>query len=421
MPKIRVENLSKIYGEHPQRGLRLLDEGKSPKEMRDAGHPVGCADVSFEVEEGELLVVMGLSGSGKSTLIRCLNLLNTVTRGSIFVDEKDITQFNQAQLLDFRRREISMVFQHFALFPHRTVTDNAAYGLEVQGVDKQERRKQGREALQLVGLSGWEDAYPGQLSGGMQQRVGLARALAVGSEILLMDEAFSALDPLIRRDMQHELVQMQQKLHKTIVFITHDLDEALQLGDRIVLMKDGRVVQCDTPEGILNNPANRYVERFVENVDASRVLTAQAALTRARVVAFDKDGPRTVLHKMGEEDYTSIAVVKRDYTFLGTVGLDAVDEAAKQHRTDIQGLVQHAPSIGPDTPLIEVINQLADWPYSLPVVDDKTSELLGVVTRTSVISALANNIPDSRPDADEQSGGATTAGVKSPAAAEVNP
>ncbi|HET7931730.1 MAG TPA: glycine betaine/L-proline ABC transporter ATP-binding protein [Rhodanobacteraceae bacterium] len=397
MPKIRVENVTKIFGKRPQHALRMLDAGKSNQELRADGHAVGCANVSFEAEEGELLVVMGLSGSGKSTLIRCLNLLNSVTRGHIYVDGEDITRFDRAQLLEYRRRKISMVFQHFALFPYRTVTDNAAYGLEIQGMARDERRTRAREALQLVGLKGWEDAYPRQLSGGMQQRVGLARALAVQSDILLMDEAFSALDPLIRRDMQHELVQLQQKMHKTIVFITHDLDEALQLGDRIVLMKDGLVVQFDTPEAILDNPANAYVERFVEHVDLSRVLTARAALTRARVVAFEKDGPRTVLHKMNEENYTSIVVVKRDYTFLGTVSLDAAEQAAKQGARTITACIEKTPSIGPDTPLTGVINELAGWPYSLPVVDPERGELLGVVTRTGVLTVLADSTPNSLP------------------------
>ena len=394
MAKIKVDKVTKIFGSRPRQGLHMLDAGKTNKEIRDAGHAVGCADVSFEVEEGELLVVMGLSGSGKSTLIRCLNLLNSVTRGSIFVDGEDITRFDRDQLLDYRRTKISMVFQHFALFPHRTVTDNAAYGLEIQGVDKAGRRKRAREQLQLVGLKGWEDAYPGQLSGGMQQRVGLARALTVGSDILLMDEAFSALDPLIRRDMQHELVRMQQKLKKTIVFITHDLDEALQLGDRIVLMKDGRVVQFDTPEGILNNPASRYVERFVENVDKSQAMTARAAMVRARVVAFANDGPRTVLHKMNEEDHVSICVVRRDYTFVGTIGIEAAERAVKAGDKSIDALIEKTPPVSPDAPLSEVINQLAQTPYSLPVADDDSGELLGVVTRTGVISVLADDDAD---------------------------
>lgn len=407
MAKIRVDKVTKIFGNHPQKGLQMLDAGKPHKAIRDAGYPVGCADVSFDVEQGELLVVMGLSGSGKSTLIRCLNALNSVTRGHIYVDDEDITAFDRKQLLDFRRRKVSMVFQNFALFPHRTVIDNAAYGLEVQGMDSQQRRGQAREALQLVGLEGWEDNYPDELSGGMKQRVGLARALAVESDVLLMDEAFSALDPLIRSDMQHELVRMQQRLQKTIVFITHDLDEALQIGDRIVLMKDGRVVQFDKPEAILTNPANDYVERFVENVDVSRTLTASAVLTRARVVAFDRDGPRTVLHKMNEENYTSLVVVKRDYTFVGTITLDAADKAVREGRDSIAGLIDTTPSIVMDTPLTEVINQLADWPFSLPVVDAE-AQLLGVVTRTGVIAVLAGNTPsgairDDGEDASQQS------------------
>lgn len=394
--KIKVENLTKIFGDRPQQGLKMLDDGKSNQEIRIAGHAVGCAEVSFEVEEGELLVVMGLSGSGKSTLIRCLNLLNSVTRGAIYVDGEDITQYNREELLDFRRKKASMVFQNFALFPYRTIIDNAAYGLEIQGVDKTERHAMAQEALELVGLKDWLHAYPNQLSGGMQQRVGLARALAVKSDILLMDEAFSALDPLIRRDMQHELVQLQQKMQKTVVFITHDLDEALQLGDRIVLMKDGRVVQFDTPEGILNNPANAYVERFVEQVDLSKVLGARAAMSRARVVAFEKDGPRTVLHKMNEENYTIISVVKRDYSFIGTLTLKDVENAVQQGLTSMENLVDTSAGISPDTPITEVLNQLIEWPYTLPVVSDDNNELLGIVTRTSVISLLADADADNQ-------------------------
>ena len=391
MPKIKVEHLTKIFGSHPQRALKMLKEGASNADIREhTGQSVGIADVSFEVEEGELLVVMGLSGSGKSTLIRCLNRLNTPTDGQIYIDDEDITRFDREQLLQLRRNKISMVFQHFALFAHRTIVDNAAYGLEIQGVDTATRRQRAADALELVGLKGWEDAKPGQLSGGMQQRVGLARALAVNPDILLMDEAFSALDPLIRRDMQHELVSLQERMKKTIVFITHDLDEALQLGDRIVLMKDGRVVQFGTSEEILNNPANAYVKRFVENVDMSRVLTARAVLARARVVAFPHDGPRTVLHKMNEENFTSILVVKRDYTLLGTLSVDTVSAAAKEGKRSIEEMVEQSPSVSPDEPLMNIINILAEWPYALPVVDEN-NRLLGIVTRTGVMAALAEN------------------------------
>ncbi len=402
MAKIKVENLTKIFGPHPKQGLRLLDAGKSNKEIRDAGYAVGCADVSFEVEEGEFLVVMGLSGSGKSTLIRCLNRLNEPTRGHLYIDGEDITQFDREQLLKLRQHKISMVFQHFALFPHRTVVDNAAYGLEIQGVDRDERRRRANESLELVGLKGWSESYPGQLSGGMQQRVGLARALAVGPDILLMDEAFSALDPLIRRDMQHEIMQLQQRVKKTIVFITHDLDEALQVGDRIVLMKDGRVVQIGTPEEILHNPANAYVERFVENVDMSRVLTAHSVLQRARVLAFPSDGPRTALRKMADEDYASLLVVKRDYTLLGTVSAEACSQAVKDGLDTIESLVEETPAVPMDEPLMRIIGILADWRWLLPVVD-ADRKVLGVVTRAGVLTALAeNNEPGQQQVADSE-------------------
>ncbi|EIL89411.1 MULTISPECIES: quaternary amine ABC transporter ATP-binding protein [Rhodanobacter] len=410
MQKIKVEHLTKVFGPHPEQALRMLDQGVGNADIRKAGHAVGIADVSFDVEEGELLVIMGLSGSGKSTLLRCLNCLNPSSRGSIFIDGEDITRFDHEQLLDLRRRKISMVFQHFALFPHRSVADNAAYGLEVQGVDAAERRQRALEALELVGLKGWEDSRPGQLSGGMQQRVGLARALAVKSDILLMDEAFSALDPLIRRDMQQELASLQRRMKKTIVFITHDLDEALQIGDRIVLMKDGRVVQIGTPEDILNNPANAYVERFVENVDMSRVLTARTVMGRAREVAFPQDGPRTVLHKMTEGSDTSMLVVERDHTLVGTVTLDELGKAVQDGRKSIAELIQHdAPTIAPDTPLTDIINLMATWPYRLPVVDEQR-KLLGVVTRPRVINALAqssaNHPADAAPESDERSANA---------------
>lgn len=389
MSKIKIEKLTKIFGPNPQRALKMIREGTSNADIRkETGLAVGCVDVSFEVEEGELLVVMGLSGSGKSTLIRCLNRLNTPTEGHLYIDGEDITRFDNEQLLNLRRHKISMVFQHFALFAHRTIIDNAAFGLEIQGVEPEERQRRAAEALELVGLKGWEKSTPGQLSGGMQQRVGLARALAVNPDILLMDEAFSALDPLIRRDMQHELVSLQERMKKTIVFITHDLDEALMLGDRIVLMKDGRVVQIGTPEDILNNPANAYVERFVENVDMSRVLTVSSALTRARVVAFPHDGPRTVLHKMNEENYNSILVVKRDYTLLGTLDLDEVSAAAKAGKKNLEDIIESTPSVTPDEPLTNIFNILAEWRFVLPVVDEN-NHLLGIVTRTGVMAALA--------------------------------
>ncbi len=301
-----------------------------------------------------------------------------------------------------------MVFQNFALFPYRTITDNAAYGLEVQGVARDERRQRARETLQLVGLNGWEDAYPRQLSGGMQQRVGLARALTVDSDILLMDEAFSALDPLIRRDMQRELMQLQQKMKKTIIFITHDLAEALELGDRIVLMKDGRVVQFDTPETILSNPADDYVARFIENVDLSRTLSVGPAMVRPQSVVFEDDGARTVLHKMNEADFTVAFVVNRDFTYCGTIGLDAVEQAVEKSARSMQGLYDKSAAVGVDTPLSDVLPTMTEWPYAQPVVDETSDKLLGIITRTSVLAALVSRAPavddpaSPRPDSDAE-------------------
>ena len=283
MEKIRVENLYKIFGSTPNKIIPMLEKGASKDEIKEKyKHGVGVNNASFSVDEGEIVVVMGLSGSGKSTLVRCINRLIEPTGGKIFIDGTDITKLNQNELRKVRLEKLGMVFQNFALFPHRTVLKNAEYGLEINGVDPQIRTQKATEALELVGLAGWENSYPPQLSGGMQQRVGLARALALDPDILLMDEAFSALDPLIRRDMQDELINLQERMHKTIVFISHDLDEALKIGDKIVLMKDGEIVQTGTPEEILTSPADDYVRRFVEDVDITKVLTAESVMKKNR-------------------------------------------------------------------------------------------------------------------------------------------
>ena len=276
----------------------MLEKGKTKREiLKETGATVGVNRANFDVYDGEIFVIMGLSGSGKSTLVRMLNRLIEPTSGEIYIDGDMITNMSKDQLREVRRKKISMVFQNFALFPHRTILENTEYGLELQGVDKEERRPKALESLKLVGLEGFEEQYPNQLSGGMQQRVGLARALANDPDILLMDEAFSALDPLIRKDMQDELLELHTSVGKTIIFITHDLDEALRIGDRIVLMKDGNIVQIGTPEEILMNPSNEYVERFVEDVDLSKVLTAGHIMKRAETVQIDK-GARVALTLM---------------------------------------------------------------------------------------------------------------------------
>ena len=281
MAKISVKNLSKVFGFGAKHALKQYKEGKPRKEiLNDTGNAVALFDVSLDVQQGEILVVMGLSGSGKSTFVRCLNRLIDPTAGSIHVDGTDITALSTRELRELRQKNFGMVFQDFALLPHRSVLENTVFGLEIMGVAKAVRHKKGMEALALVGLGGWENSFPHQLSGGMRQRVGLARALAIDPPVLLMDEAFSALDPLIRRDMQDALLGLQSELRKTIVFITHDLDEALKLGDRIVILRAGRVVQTGAPEDILTSPADDYVARFVSSADVTHVLTAERIMKR---------------------------------------------------------------------------------------------------------------------------------------------
>ncbi|MGQ7247276.1 quaternary amine ABC transporter ATP-binding protein [Halomonas sp. V046] len=388
--KIKVRGLSKVFGDSPKKALKLRDEGmKRPEILEKTGQTLGLSNIDFDVHEGELLVIMGLSGSGKSTLIRCLNRLIEPTEGEIVIDGEDIPQLGDKALLECRRRHFSMVFQNFALFPHRTVQQNAEFGLEIRGVDSAERTKTARDALHQVGLGGWEDAYPNQLSGGMQQRVGLARALANDSTVLLMDEAFSALDPLIRKDMQQELLELQHRMKKTTVFITHDLDEALNIGDRIILLKDGEVVQIGTPEEILTKPADDYVERFVEGVDMSRVLTAESAMRPVRATAREDDGPRTALRKMKENALDSIYVTSRDRKLKGLLEVDAANAAIQAGHDSIESsMTQDFRTVGPDEPLHNLFALFSEKSFPIAVVDDER-RLLGVVVKGAVLDELA--------------------------------
>ena len=274
--KLRVENMSKIFGPKPKEVIPLVEKGLSKEEILDqTGHTVGVYDVSFDIKDGEFFVIMGLSGSGKSTLIRCFNLLNVPTNGKLFIDDENIIEYDKNQLQELRQKKIAMVFQHFGLFSHRTVLENVEYGLEVRKVSKKKRREIALEQIENVGLAGYEDQFPDQLSGGMQQRVGIARALTNNPDILLMDEPFSALDPLIRYEMQQDLLRLQRQLKKTIIFITHDIDEAVKLGDRVAVMKNGEIVQISTPQALLLRPADEYISSFTKDVDRSKVLKAR--------------------------------------------------------------------------------------------------------------------------------------------------
>ncbi|PFG38657.1 glycine betaine/proline transport system ATP-binding protein [Georgenia soli] len=392
MSAISAQHVYKVFGRRSQEAVKRLQSGQS----RDEVKPLGTAaviDASFEVEKGETFVVMGLSGSGKSTLIRMLNGLLQPTAGSIAIDGTDISDVSPAQLREIRRSKVSMVFQHFALLPHRSVLDNAAYPLEIQGVAREERRARAAEALTMTGLAGWEDHLPSQLSGGMRQRVGLARALAADTDVLLMDEAFSALDPLIRREMQDQLVELQANLGKTIVFITHDLNEAMHLGDRIAVMRDGRIVQVDTAEKILSEPADDYVARFVADVDRSRVLTAGSFMSRPVVTVPRNAGPAVALREMRAAQVSAAYVVDRRRVLHGSVHDDELVAAQRQGTDTLDGLVHPDHSaVGPDTPLSEMFAPAAESRLPLAVVDDG-GRLLGVVPRVALLEAMAPSTP----------------------------
>lgn len=326
--KVRLSNVWKIFGSSPNHILSTLDHKATRADiLAQTGHVVAVRDVNLEIGEGEIFVVMGLSGSGKSTLIRCLSRLIEPTGGQIWINDQDVTQMAERPLRDLRRKTVSMVFQRFGLFPHRTVLGNVCYGLEVQGIEAKTRSTKGADILKMVGLDAWGSHYPHELSGGMQQRVGLARALAVDPEILLCDEPFSALDPLIRRDMQNELLHLQKTLKKTIIFITHDFLEALKIGDRIAIMKDGAIVQVGTPQEIVSNPANEYVKAFVQDVPRSRVLTAQAIMSPLTAKPSQRVAAQTSLEELlpiVAPQEGPVAVVDASGTPIGQVDRIAV-------------------------------------------------------------------------------------------------
>ncbi len=395
MSIVEVKDLTKIFGSDPEKALDMVKAGESRQRIQEqTGQTVGIAEVDFSVKRGEILVIMGLSGSGKSTLVRCLNRLIEPTAGSITVDGQEVVGMSHENLLQLRRHRMGMVFQHFALFPHRTIMENAEYGLEVMGVELAARREKAGKALTLVGLDGWESSYPNELSGGMQQRVGLARALAVDPEIVLMDEALSALDPLIRKDMQNELIDLQRKLEKTIIFITHDLDEAINIGDRIILMKDGRVVQQGTAEQILTNPASEYVERFVEDVDKSKVLTAQYVMRKVHDVAHGGDGPRTMLRKMKDAGLSTMFVVDAHKNILGMVRAETAAKILKENPDSREGLIEKdIRMVSLDTPINEMLPLMADSRDPVAVVDDE-KKLKGVVVVGNLLAGLAEGVPD---------------------------
>lgn len=387
--KIEVKDLYLIFGSAKKQAMRMLKSGASKDQIHNKTKcTVAVNNANLTINEGEIFVIMGLSGSGKSSLLRCFNMLNVPTRGSIKIDGKDITKMNKKELLEFRRKKVGMVFQHFGLLPHRTILENVAFGLEIQDVSVEERMKKAHDVIALVGLSGYEDSYPHQLSGGMQQRVGIARAIATDSDILLMDEAFSALDPLIRVQMQDDLIQLQRDLKKTIIFITHDLDEAVKLGNRIAIMNSGAIVQQGEPEDILLHPANDYVREFVGNVDMSKVVTASSIMRvfRAKLV-IGKDGPAYAARKMGQNNFRFMATVDTSGVFLGYVIERDVRHLLKREEKDLSKIIMDIPRVHPDTPLSDLLPLYIKQKYPLVVVDDKGIPM-GYVDHTDVVSLV---------------------------------
>lgn len=388
LPKVKVNHLTKIFGKKTKPALDMIRANKSKTEILEkTGATVGVYDVNFEVEEGEIFVIMGLSGSGKSTLIRLLNRLIEPTSGNIYIDGQDISSLDKEGLREVRRNKMSMVFQNFGLFPHRTILENTEYGLEIRGVPKEERQAKAEKALENSSLIAFKDQLPSQLSGGMQQRVGLARALANDPEILLMDEAFSALDPLIRREMQDELLDLQENVKKTIIFITHDLNEALRIGDRIALMKDGQIMQIGTGEEILTNPANEYVRTFVEDVDRSKVLTAQNIMVPALTTNIEIDGPTVALKRMRQEEVSMLLAVDKKRQLKGVVRAEKALEARKNGTSLVECVDPEIQTIDKDMLVNDIFPLIYDAQTPLAVTDN--GKLLGVVIRGSVLEALA--------------------------------
>lgn len=398
--KIVVQDLYKIFGNQPKKALALLAKGEEKDAIFEkTGMTVGVQGASFSVKEGEIFVVMGLSGSGKSTLVRMLNRLMDPTSGKVLLDGEDVTTMDDEALRRLRRSKMSMVFQSFALMPHLTVVENVALGLEFEGIAKEERTSRSLEALEQVGLSAWAESYPADLSGGMQQRVGLARSLAVNPDVLLMDEAFSALDPLIRTEMQDELLRLQEEHKRTVVFISHDLDEAMRIGDRIAIMEGGRVIQVGTPEEILQNPENEYVRAFFRGVDPTQILTAGDIVrnTQVTLIRHPAHGPRAALSRLVNQDRDYGYVLDARKRFVGVVSTDSLKEVIdlpKDERDITDAFLEGAESVNASESMQEILPLITANPWPVPVVNDE-SRYLGVVSRNMFLKSLQR--PDISP------------------------
>ncbi|ARU58053.1 ABC glycine/betaine/L-proline transporter, ATP-binding subunit proV [Oleiphilus messinensis] len=388
--KVEVKNLYKVFGQRPEHAFKLLEQGVTKDEIFEkTGMVIGVKDANLQIAEGEIFVVMGLSGSGKSTLVRLLNRLIEPSRGQVLIDGEDITAISDDALRQIRRKKVSMVFQSFALMPHLNVLENTAFGLELSGEDLTTRQDKAIKALAQVGLEAYANNYPDELSGGMQQRVGLARALANDPDIMLMDEAFSALDPLIRTEMQDELLHLQSKLQRTIIFISHDLDEAMRIGDRIAIMQGGEVVQVGTPDEILHNPANDYVKSFFKGVDVSHVFNAGDIARKLQVTLIKKqssDGLRTGLKSLRDYDREHGYVIDKDGKLLGVVSANSLSAVIKEEKTLSEAFLDITP-LQTDTPIRETLGVVAQAPCPLPVIDEN-QKYCGAISRTLLLETL---------------------------------
>ena len=382
---LEASHVSMIYGHNKARAAQLMEAGgEKTSVFQETGATVALWDVNFKVRRGEIFVIIGLSGSGKSTIVRCFNQLLKPTSGYAAYEGQHIDAMSKQELLEFRRSKISMVFQNFGLFTHRTVLENVVYGLEVRGVPRQERRDKAVEVIKLVGLEGWEDRPITSLSGGMKQRVGIARALANDPEVLLMDEPFSALDPLVRQDMQFELLQIQRKLGKTILFITHDINEAFKLGDTVAIMRDGKIVQIDTPAGMSMAPADDYVRAFIESADKANVLSVSSIMATPTCIVREGDDPAIAVREMGREHLSTAYAVDHDMRLLGVVPVDAALQCWREKRPLAEAIQRECVTTSPDVSVRDIMPIAAETRYPIAVVGDD-GVLLGIVSRASVL------------------------------------
>lgn len=389
IPKVELDGVTKIFGDKPEVALSLIDQGADIQDIQAQTQQVAAViDVTFSVKEGEIFMVMGLSGSGKSTLVRCINQLYRANRGAVYLEGKNLTQMNHKQIREIRLTRLTMMFQNFGLFSHKTVLDNVGFGLKMQGIPVKEREQKCMQVLDEVGLSKWASYRPGELSGGMQQRVGLARALATGADVLLMDEPFSALDPLIRRDMQDMFIKLQKKLKKTIIFITHDLHEAIKMGNVLSIMKNGRIEQIGTAEQIVSNPATEYVSRFTEDVDHSKVNTIATIIKPAEALVQDRDGVQLALSRMEQLDRMALYVIDDAGKPVGIVSYRDALRAAEAGQTTINQIINNSfPKSTPNVPIADVFELMKS--HAPLAVVGKDGKLQGVVSQIDIFETLA--------------------------------